>query len=356
MSLKKERITSRDVAKVAGVSYNTVSLVMRDSPLVLPETKARVRAVIEQMGYQPNAAAAALRSSRSMTLGYLISREPEAELDDEIDVFRTRIFTAIADCAVKHDYYVLQSSFIDAQRSLSLLQSGRIDGLLVDTLIPQEIVQTLIENQAPIVVVGREYTDLPVSWVKADERSGVYQAIDHLIHLKHRRFGLITIDGRNHPIVSEREQGFFQALSDADIPFDTSNQAYGDWTHESGYRQSCVLLQRDPRPTALFVMNELMAVGALKAAHELGLRVPRDVAIVTSGASSWVNYTRPQLTSVNVPMYEVGRIATEVLLSMLNAPGTASPSPQHIVVPTQLIVRESSTRHRPRTEATQKHE
>ena len=351
--MRKSRVTSRDVAEIAGVSYNTVSLVVRDSPLVAPATKVRVQEAIAQLGYQPNAAAAALRSSQSKTLGYLLWREPEALMDEEVDVFHNRLSKAIVDCAQEHDYYVLQNTFIDAQRSLSLLQSGRIDGLLIDLLIPHEVVEILIANQVPLVLVGRDCEDPSISWVKADELSGAYQATNHLLKLKHCSIALLTIDMPGHPIVFDREQGFLRALEDAGVPFDPAYRSCGFWTFESGYEQCQRLLRMTPRPTAIFAMNELMAVGCLQGAQDLGLHVPRDVAIVTVEDSFWVNYVRPQLTAVHVPMYEVGRRATEALLSLIEHP---TAPPQHIVVPTTFVTRDSSVRRRVPKRVAQKSE
>ena len=344
MVIRKNPVTLRDVARVAEVSYNTVSLVVRDSPLVLPATKERVRAIIEQMNYHPNAAASALRSARSKTLAYLVWREPETALDEEVDVFRNRIFKAISDCTQEHDYYVLQNNFVDAQRCLSLFQSRRIDGLLIDMLIPDSVIETLIDNQVPLVVVGRGYNDPTISWVKADEQNGAYQATKHLLDVKHKKIGLLTVDFPSHPIVHDREEGFYQALHEAGITIEPSYRVCGDWTFESGYTQCQQLLQQEPRPTAIFALNELMAAGSLQAAADMKLRVPRDIAIVTIEDSFWVKYVRPQLTAVHVPMYEVGRRATEVLLAQLDASITAA---QHIVIPTGFVVRESSVRRRP---------
>jgi LacI family transcriptional regulator len=340
--MKRNRITSRDVAKVAGVSYNTVSLVMRDSDLVLPETKARVRAAAEKLGYQPNAAAAALRSARSRTIGYLVHREPQTIVDEEVDVLRNRTFKAISDCAETHNYYVLQTSFIDSQRCISLFNSGRVDGLLLDLFIPDDIVYMLAANNVPSVLIGRGTPHLPVSWVKADEAAGALQATMHLLESGRRRIALLTVKESGHPIVLERERGFYRALADAQCPFDSAYLMYGAWTFDSGYEQAHRILQTPHAPTAIFAMNELMATGCLQAVHDLGLHVPQDVAIVTTEDSIWVQYVRPQLTAVHVPMYEVAQRATEILLEELHQPSQIT---KQIVIPTTFVVRASSAVH-----------
>src|SRR5262245_1796001 len=134
MALARARVSSRDVARVAGVSVNTVSLVVRGSPLVATETRERVQAVIAQLGYRPHAAAAALRSARSQTLGYLVQRGHETLVDETyalVDIFHNQLLNAITARAQAHDHYLLIDAFVDPRRCLALLASGRIDGALV---------------------------------------------------------------------------------------------------------------------------------------------------------------------------------------------------------------------------------
>jgi LacI family transcriptional regulator len=337
--MRRARVTSRDVAKIAGVSYNTVSLVMHDSPLVLPETKARVRAAAEKLGYQPNAAAAALRSSRSQTIGYLVQREPQALIDEEVDVLRNRSFKAISDCAEAHNYYVLQTSFIDSQRCISLYNSGRVDGLLIDFYIPDEIVYLLAASKVPLVLIGRGDHQLSVSWVKADEEEGAFVATTHLLTDGHRRIALLTAGQADHPLVREREHGFHRALQEARCIFEPHYLVNGGWLFEGGYTQMCHLLALPEPPTAIFALNELMAAGCMQAVQDRGLRVPQDIAIVTTEDSFWVRYVRPQLTAVHVPMYEVAQQATEILLQQLSQSFFQL---RHVTIPTTFTVRESS--------------
>jgi LacI family transcriptional regulator len=334
--LTRRRITGYDVAKAAGVSHNTVSLVMRDSPLVKPETKEQVRKVIAKLGYQRNALAAALASARAQTIGYLIPRDT---VNAEIDVFRNQILKAVELSAEAHDYYVLIDMFVDAKRARSLVSSGRIDALLVDAQIDLDVVQELVSSNVPLVVVGRDAGDLAVSWVRADEAGGAYQATSHLIKQGHRQIAFITAGEEDHPIVTQRERGYRLALSDVAAPTIPERIVRGDWTFESGYALSYELLGQSSRPTALFVVTELMAAAALQAAAAHKLRVPDDLAVVTIGDSMWVRHVQPQLTSVQVPMTEVAARATEVLFKHID--GTLAEL-QQITVPTRLIVRQSS--------------
>lgn len=336
--MRKSRVTGHDVAKAAGVSHNTVSLVVRDSPLVTPETKARVRAIIEEMGYQRNDVAMVLRSARSRTIGYLL---PEDSAEAEVDVFRNQVLKAVTICAEAHNYYVLLDLFSDAQNAISLMSSGRIDALLVDGRIPNESLLKLAARNLPLVLVGRDAGDLPISWVKADEEGGAFQATSHLIELGHQRIAWIAAGEDKHFIVSQREQGYRRAMEVAGLQIEAASIVRGDWTFESGFALGYQVLTSLPRPTALFVVNELMAAAVLQAAHILGLRVPEDVSIVTIGDSFWSQYVQPALTTVQVPMKAVGTRATELLFQSIDEDLL---SPQQIVLPTTLVVRDSSKR------------
>jgi LacI family transcriptional regulator len=343
MALARARVSSRDVARVAGVSVNTVSLVVRGSPLVAEETRERVQAVIAQLGYRPHAAAAALRSARSQTLGYLVQRGHETLVDETyalVDIFHNQLLNAITARAQAHDHYLLIDAFVDPRRCLALLASGRIDGALVGLLIADAVLSQLLANGVPIVLVGRDAGTLPVSWVKADEEAGAYDATRHLVELGHRHLALLSVVERHHSaIVDARVHGYQRALAEAGLPFVPAGVGHGNYSFGSGYEQGRRLLEGRPRPTALFVLSELMASGVLRAAQELGLRVPDDVAIVTTEDSPMVEYSQPRLSAVHVPMYDVGLRATDVLLALLDDPKR---QPQQITLPTTFVVRESS--------------
>jgi DNA-binding LacI/PurR family transcriptional regulator len=202
------------------------------------------------------------------------------------------------------------------------------------------MLKELIARNVPLVLVGRDAGDLPISWVKADEEDGAYTATLHLLALGHRRFAAITAaDEHTHAVVRERMRGYRRALEEADLEVESGSVVRGDWSFQSGYTLGRELLSRQAPPTALFVLSEIMAAGAQQGALDLGLRVPDDLAIVTIEGSPLVEYVRPQLSAVHVPMYAVGLRAAEVLLSLLDKPER---EPRRIVLPTTFIVRESS--------------
>lgn len=331
-----KRVSILDVARTAGVSPATVSLVMHGSPLVKEATRERVQGVINQLGYQSHAAASALRLARSNTLGYLVPKITEAVND----VFRHQLISAVTTRAAEANYHVLFDTFLNAQHHTALFSSGRIDGVLVDWEVDDAVLAELHARNIPFVLLGRQAPGwLPVSSVKADEFNGSYDIIWYLITHGHTRIALLSAGSETHPIAQERITGYYKAFAQAGLPVDPASIVTGNWDYASGFEQGLQLLSLHPRPTAIFALSELMAVGALKAALRLGLKVPDELSIVTTEDSPWVEYVLPELTAVHIPMYEVGIRSTELLLAQLANPQTP---PQHIVLPTTLIMRESS--------------
>lgn len=341
MAVKKERVDRNAVAQAAGVSPATVSLVVRDSPLVKASTKEHVQRVIEQLGYEPHAAAAALRSARSQTLGYTVNSGEylRGEEVGDIDTFHNHVLRGMTGMAEIEGQNILVNSFVNARRCFSLLNSHRVDGLLVDWDIDDAVLDELVAREVPLVVVGRAPRDPLISYVKADEEEGAYTAVRHLLSLGHQRIGLISGNEEAHPITDQRIQGYRRALTESHLEQEARFTAVGDWSFESGYRMTLHLLAQEPRPTALFVLGEVMAAGALKAARRMGLCVPDDVALVTVASTSLVEYTWPELTALHVPMYEVGKKAVEMLLRQIRG---GEQKGEHLTLPTTLLIRESS--------------
>jgi DNA-binding LacI/PurR family transcriptional regulator len=337
----KPRVTSQDVARAAGVSQQTVSLVMRNHPRISAKTKARVLAASATLGYQPNAAAASLRSARSQTLGFLLYRQ-EAAADDAfatVDVFRNQLTNATITRARSDGYYVLFDTFTDVSHFLALLESGRIDGALVESMVEDDVLAQLLERTANVVLVGRE-TPLPVSWVKADEEGGAYKLGRHLLAQGRKRPALLAVDeAHDSEMARERVRGFRRALTEAGLELLPEHVTFGGWSFESGYVLGQQLLTLPEPPDAVFALAEGIAVGLLEAARHLGVRVPADLSVVTTEDNDWVKHVVPALTASHVPMFEVGVRATELLLARLANPDLPT---EHLVIPTTLNVRESS--------------
>jgi len=189
----------------------------------------------------------------------------------------------------------------------------------------------------PIAAVDRQYLDLEIDTVVVDNVRGAYEAVSHLIELGHSRIGLIS--GPSQMTTGrERRVGYEKALAEHGLEIDPDLIREGNAKQRSGFERACELLEMENRPTALFVGNNLMTLGALNAIHEQGLCIPEDIAIVGFDDMSWAASLRPPLTVVAQPVYELGSTAAKLLLDRIQ--GDDSPI-RRIELRTDLVVRES---------------
>ncbi|MER3390761.1 MAG: LacI family DNA-binding transcriptional regulator [Microcella sp.] len=323
----------RDVARVAGVSYQTVSRVLNDSPSIRPETLQRVRDAIAELGYRPNQAARALVTSRSRTIGVLAAQTVHYGPATSIHAIET---------AAREAGYRLSITNISSSESASIkagldyLMSQSVEALIV--IAPQvRVFEAINELQLTVPYVTLEATGLGTShslWV--DQVMGARQATKHLIDLGHTE--IMHISGPQDWIEAEaRMQGFLRELSDADLR--TRAPILGDWTASFGYYAGLELLRyRDF--SAVFVGNDQMALGFMHACRESGLSVPGDISIVGFDDIPEAAHFSPPLTTVRQNFVEIGRRAIELLLGELRGETEMSHDP----VQPELIIRESTTR------------
>jgi LacI family transcriptional regulator/LacI family repressor for deo operon, udp, cdd, tsx, nupC, and nupG len=206
------------------------------------------------------------------------------------------------------------------------MRDESVDGIILPPINDRDsAVRKCAESGMPMVSVDRSLANSPIDQVEVDNRQGAYEAVAHLIKLNHRRIGLIA--GRLNVSTSrERKLGHDQALTDHGLPVDEAYLRVGDNKQASGHALAEELLALARPPTALFVCNNLMAVGALEAIHKRGLKIPRDVAIIGFDDLPWAEALDPPLTVVRQPAYEVGRAAAELLLKRLENRGAPAAS------------------------------
>jgi DNA-binding LacI/PurR family transcriptional regulator len=322
MSPPSRRPSMADVAGRAGVSYQTVSRVLNQPGIVRPETRDRVLAAIAETGYTPNRAARALKTTRSSQIGLLT---------DGSSLFGpSETVTAIETAAREAGYSVLLTTVgsggadpaEEASPGSSLIGSG-VDGILV--VAAHEGMQPAVAAAAstiPVLAVSAQSpasTDAAV--VGVDQRLGAQAVVEHLARTGVRSIAHLTgpsdwFDAR------ARLDGYVEALEDQGL--DGATTAPGDWTPRSGYELTRELLASGP-PEALFAANDMMAIGALHALHEQGLRVPEDIAVVGFDDTDCAAYSTPSLTTVSQPFAELGRLALHRLLQILEHPERARP-------------------------------
>jgi DNA-binding LacI/PurR family transcriptional regulator len=313
-----------DVARVAGVSIATVSRVISHPEKVTLETQQLVQRVMSDLDYRPNRVARRLRQrgGRRHLLGLII---PDIQ-----NPFFAEIARGVEDVAYANQFAVmLCNSDEDLKKEafyLDVMRDESVDGIILPPINDRDpAVLKFVESGMPMVSVDRSLANSPIDQVEVDNRQGAREAVEHLISLNHRRIGLIT--GKLNVSTSrERKGGYEEALAAHGIALDEAYIRVGDNKQASGRALAEELLVIPNRPTALFVTNNLMAVGAIEGIHKRGLRIPADVAIIGFDDLPWAEALDPPLTVVRQPAYEVGRAAVELLLRRLenrDAPAAA---------------------------------
>lgn len=329
--------TIREVAEIAGVSPTTVSHVVNNTRFVSEDVRRRVSAAMRELNYRPNALARSLRRGETHTLGLI--------LPDSANPFFAEVGHAVEGTAFALGYSVIlcNTENDDNKERLytEVLEKKQVDGVIfVAAGENHEAISTIGMNGLPLVVVDRDMGSLELDTVTTDNLHGGMIATQHLLSLGHSTIGCITGPSNITPS-ADRVTGYITALRKAGIPIEESLMVRGDFHAPSGCSTAMQILQRRPRPTAIFVCNDMMAIGALRAAAQLGLHVPDDVAIVGFDDIELASYTTPSLTTVAQPKQEIGRLAVKLLFERMGSP---SLPPRHNVLATRLVVRESSTR------------
>lgn len=328
-------ITIKDVARIAGVSIATVSAALNDKPGVGADTKFRVLAVAEKLGYELNILASALVTKKTHTIGLIIS--------DISNPFFTKVVRGIEDVANENGFnLVLCNTDEEGQKEkgyLRILQRKQVDGfIIVSSERNSTHIKSLVEDNVPVVLLDRKLEGIHTDSVVVDNIEGSYKAVSHLINLGHRKIGIIhgpktIMTGR------DRLEGYQRALRDYNLPLDSKYIKEGNFKQEGGYSKTLELLELKDPPSALFVANNLMTLGAFKALKEEGIKIPEKIALIGFDNMEWAPLANPPLTAVSQPIYKLGTSAANLLLSRIKA--GASEGAQEIVLKPELVIRES---------------
>lgn len=328
------RVTIKDVAREAGISVATVSRVLNDSGPVHAATRERVREIARRLRYSPSGAARSLITNKTHTIGVLLPA-----LYGE---FFSEVIRGIDQTAYRNGHHLLvSSSHADRDELEAVLRAmhARVDGLLVMT--PGLDARTLAENlppRLPLVLINTSLDEGSFASVTVDNFGGAHSMVRHLLERGHRRIAIIQGTRGNHD-AHHRLRGYRAALDEAGIALDPALEIEGNFTEAAGHAAIPRVLALEPRPTAIFASNDSMAIGALSALREAGLRVPRDLSVVGFDDIPIARYMDPPLTSVHVAISELGGYATKRLLEVMEKAGKQEPSRE--VCDTTLVIRES---------------
>lgn len=330
------RPSIRDVAREAGVSTATVSHVINNTRFVSPATRLLVVEAIEKLGYLPSSSARSLASNRSRIVGVIFS--------ELINPFYASVYKGLEDTLSAAGFDIILANTGERperqETALETLFARNVDGLiLAPTGNPSKMLDKLIEDRTPVVTFDRRVPEYDLPYVGINNEAAAYEAVCHLIKDGHRRIGLISGLEKIHNSV-ERRNGYIRALQEHDLDVDPCLIYHGDSQQRSGFEGARGLLSCSNTPTALFVTNNLMTLGALHALREMGLRCPEDVGLVGFDDHDWADIFTPPITTVRQPTYELGRTAAQLLVQSIEERAEGN-LPRESILPTSLIVRGS---------------
>ena len=331
MRKNKHTVTIQDVAKTAGVSVSTVSRVLNSKVDVASETQERVRSVIEELGYTTNLAARSMRSFKKNLVGLIM---PDIAYPFAFEVMRG-VNQAIAES--EFDLLVYTTGDVrksgrasHEQKYVSLLNNSITDGAIIVAPVTGEF-----SSDAPIVSIDPLMSNPNYPAVHATNYQGATDAMNYLLELGHRRIGFIS--GRAELESSNRRlKGYRDALENEGLPIDEKLIASGDYTTETGVKCTRELLSLDNPPTAIFASNDQSAMGVFQVAEELELRIPEDLSVI--GFDNIMESKYMKLTTVDQFIYEMGFVATQMLIKLINGEELNS---QTYKMQTQLVIRDS---------------
>ena len=340
MTDSKKKLTQKDVAGLAGVSQAIVSHVVNETDKAIPEaTRQRVLKAMDELGYMPNKAARSLRGQKSYAIACIVP--------DITNAFFPAFLRGIQSVADPHDYdlIIYDSNTSDAKELhyARTLGCGHVDGAIAVLFHRDEqVVAGLLDKSFHLVTLEQGCPE-PGTFlhdvVYVDDVSAARKSVAYLIQLGHTRIGILS-GTTGTPPQRNRLNGYRQELADHDLIFDDNYVRNGDYTENGGYAEMQAFLALPVRPSAVFAANDLMAIGAMLAAQNEGLRVPQDIAIMGFDDIPAARLVHPKLTTVAQFQDKIGQRAAELLFERIS--GQAPEQAQYVEMPFEIIIREST--------------
>lgn len=330
-----KRVTIIDVAKEAGVSRQTVSRAVNNQGDIRAETRTRVLEAVKRLGYRPNRVARGMVTQRTHTVGLV--------LGDIANPFFPEVARGVQDVAQANDYHVFLYN-TDNQREIEMqgldsLEAQAVDGIILFShSATQKDLQAFADRYRPVVLINRMLKHAHLSSIMVNDFRGAQLAVQHLAAQGHTQIGML-----NHTDLWSSEvgrvKGFQQALQTLGLPLRDEWIVSTPSTLEGGYHATLALLTSYPQITALFGYNDLLALGALRACHELGRQVPKSCAIIGFDDIHFASMVTPSLSTIRVDKYQIGQQAMQRLLMMIEQPKFRF---LPIELDVELVVREST--------------
>ncbi|HEW91252.1 MAG TPA: LacI family transcriptional regulator [Thermotogaceae bacterium] len=330
----RKYVTIKDIARIAGVSVNTVSRALNNKPDINQETKKRILEIADELGYVKNFTASSLKQSKSRIIGVVIA--------DNSNPFYAEVLKGIEAAARKYGYQIIlcntERDYKIEKDMIKILIGRRVDGLIVGPVQTKDDDIRMLENMNfPTVILGRHFNDIEIDEIYNDEVKGGYLATKHLIDRGRRKIVMLNGFLEKSP-AKMRLEGYQKALEDSNIPFDESRVFIGDIDFLDGYERTLELIEKGIDFDGVFCYNDIMAFGAIKALRENGFKIPEDVSIVGYDDVLYSELVNPPLTTVRIKKYELGFEAMRMLISRLKGRRKRI---KKIVLDVELVIRES---------------
>ena len=335
------KITLKEVALRAGVSYQTVSKVLNRQVQVSKQTEQRIMEAVRELGYRPNQIARNMRAKRSHMIGYSWVPTGPNQVNHILDHFLSSMVME----AEAAGYHLLPFPFREGEAQVNdyreLINTGRVDAFVLSSVNYNDSrIQFLLERKFPFVAFGRSNPELDFPYVDVDGAAGLAQAVQHLISKEQYRIAVIgwPEDSR---VGNERLRGYFDTMRAAQLDVRPEWIQRGEGTFEFGCAAASRLLALPHAdcPTAIVTLNDTQAIGALRAIHDHGLEAGRDVLVIGFDDAPMSQYLFPSLTTIQQPIQTAGRKCVEILISLVKG---EEPLERHVLLTPKLIVRDSA--------------
>lgn len=330
------RVTLKDVAKKADVSYQTVSKVLNGKAFISAETEIRIWEAVKELGYRPNIAARNLRTQSSNLIGF--SWSPDDMLNPILDRFLYSVTKHLRE-SERHVLILPEEPQMAQYGYRDLYYSGQVSGfILASTNHNDRRVETLIKQGIPFATFGRANDEWEFCWVDVAGEQGIEAVMDHLIAKGHHQIALFAWP-EGSQAGEDRESGYFNKMAAAGYAIENGWVRRMNNSVESGYQHAQAILALESRPTAIVCLNDMLAIGAMNCIAAAGLEVGKDIAVTGYDNIPMTEFLHPPLTTVQQPVEEAGIAAAEMLLAQLS--GTRTQDKNCLLIP-KLLVRDSS--------------
>lgn len=329
--------TIKDIAKLANVSHTTVSRALNNSPLIKEVTKRKIVEIARELNYIPNYNAKSLVLQRSHTIGMFFTSLSKGTSSS---FFADTIRGVNSVIGIEYNLFVRG---IDDYDDYGSIHPKRFDGIILMSQSDADnaFIEHVTEQGIPLVVLNRLIPDGNFANIVSNDREGAYYAGEHLAAQSHRRIALI--EGiKGFKSTEQRKLGFMEALQSQNVTVYPEYIVSGNYTTESGYHAMRTLLQLHTPPTAVFASNDDMAIGAMNAAFEMGVKVPEDISIIGFDDINFSMYTNPALTTIQRPIEQISAHGAEKILERIQQQISGE---ELIFLKTKLIERKSTTRY-----------